>query len=99
MFKYLLFLGLPDYSDILYNKMDTTEGKFICIINIDWIKLDFIVIYLVLYFKTGKIGEEPNKCIEKATEQIDENGIKYIVYEANTVDIDENAEVNIYIPT
>lgn len=67
----------------------------ICNINIDWKKFDLIVIYL--YFKTVQIGEEPNKCIEKATEQIDQNGVKYILYEENTVEIDENAEVNIYI--
>lgn len=33
---------------------------------------------------------------EKArTERVDENGVKYIIYEENSVDIDEDAEVNI----
>jgi uncharacterized protein (DUF1330 family) len=42
-----------------------------------------------------KKEKETNNYMEEVTEQVDKNGVKYIVYQENPVDIDADAEVNI----
>lgn len=46
-------------------------------------------------FKIVKDKEETKMDIEKSTKRVDKNGIEYVMYEENSVDIDENAVVNI----
>lgn len=47
----------------------------------------------------AKKTEDTKKFTEKSTERVDENGVKYIVYEENPVSVDEDAEVYIFNPT
>lgn len=47
--------------------------------------------------KIDKEIGETNKITEKSYGRVNENGIKYIEYEENPVDIDEGAEVSINI--
>lgn len=65
--------------------------RFIVILHRD----NFLIVDYLLYYETVSEKEEPKMFTEKATERTDENGVKYIVYEENNVDIDEDAEVNI----
>lgn len=49
----------------------------------------------VSYHIIGDKKDDVQKYTEKAVERVDENGVKYIVYEEKSVDIDEDAEVSV----
>lgn len=51
----------------------------------------------VVHLKIGDKNEVTKQYREKAVERVDENGVKFIIYEENPIDVDENAEVNMYI--
>jgi len=70
--------------------MDTNETYGI----INLIHLYFVVIYL-LYFHTDNGKDVKN--FTNASERVDDNGVKYIVYEENPVEFDEDTEVNFLI--
>jgi len=50
-----------------------------------------------MYQTPGANGNGETSKVKKVegTEGVDENGVKYIIYEENSVEINENAEVNI----
>lgn len=64
--------------------------------NYVWLLLNYLF-YNNEYYKAGGETKETAKYTEKATERVDENGVTFIEYEENTVDVDEDAEVNILI--
>lgn len=59
------------------------------------ISLCRMFIFLIFNIIIGDKKDDTKKYTEKAVERVDTNGVKYIVYEENSVDIDEDAEVSV----
>lgn len=56
-----------------------------------------LICLTIMYQTPGANGNGETSKVKKVegTEGVDENGVKYIIYEENSVEINENAEVNI----